>query len=134
MALRHAVLRPGWPRDAAAFRGDEDPDTLHFGAFTAGGETVGCLTLIRRDADDVPAFQLRGMATAESHRGQHVGAALIRFAEQFVLEHTDVRHLWCNARCEAHGFYLRQGWHIASEAFMVETVGLHFRMTKSLDA
>ena len=49
LPLRHAELRPGMPLAAATFPGDDDPATLHCGAFLAAdGTAVGCVSLMPR--------------------------------------------------------------------------------------
>jgi predicted GNAT family N-acyltransferase len=128
LALRHTVLRPGLPPESAAFDGDDEPETRHFGAFD-GPETIGCLSCLRRDRDG-EAHQLRGMATAPAVRGVGVGRALLGFAEEMLVAETGVRGLWCNARVESIGFYERLGWEVVSDEFDVPGVGPHRVMTK----
>jgi GNAT superfamily N-acetyltransferase len=131
LALRHAVLRPGLPRESAAFEGDGAPDTLHFGAFD-GSVAVGCLSFMRQDRGG-PAHQLRGMATAPGARGTGVGRMLLAFAETALIAETGIRGLWCNARVESIGFYERVGWTAVSEVFDVPGVGPHRVMVRRFD-
>ena len=128
-ALRWAILRPGFPREAAEFDGDHDPATLHAGAFTAAGDCIGCALAMLNELDARPAYQLRGMATRPDWQRRGVGRALLAHIQQHIAEHTPVRQLWCNARVEAVGFYERQGWRIISDVFEVPTVGPHHRMS-----
>jgi GNAT superfamily N-acetyltransferase len=128
VALRHAVLRPGLPPESAAFDADAAPATRHYGAF-AGGAAVGCLSFMRSDRDG-PAHQLRGMATAASARGTGVGRALLRFADEALVDATGIRGLWCNARVESIGFYARLGWEVVSDVFDVPGVGPHRVMVR----
>src|SRR5437868_3027460 len=78
--LRRAVLRPGWP-DGSPMHGDDNPDALHLAALDDGDAAVAtCLVLPRaypRRPEDEDAWQLRGMATHESLRGQGIGALLV---------------------------------------------------------
>jgi GNAT superfamily N-acetyltransferase len=128
LALRHAVLRPGLPRESAVFDGDDAPSTRHYGAVVAR-EAVGCLSFMRRDRDG-PAHQLRGMATAASARGTGVGRALLAFADEALVAETGICGLWCNARVESIGFYERMGWEVVSEVFDVPGVGPHRVMVR----
>ncbi len=129
LALRHAVLRPGLPLDAAAFDGDDAPGSHHFGAFD-GPEAIGCLSFMRRDRDGA-AHQLRGMATAPAVRGAGIGRLLLGFGEEALLAETGIRGLWCNARVESVGFYERLGWVVVSEVFEVAGVGPHRVMVRA---
>lgn len=132
IALRQEVLRPGLPIDTARFDGDEADDTFHFGAFDETGRNIGCVTLLHRPLDGRDAYQLRGMATAPSHRGKAIGTALLQLAQTHIRQHTNARLLWCNARVSATGFYLRHGWRIEGEPFGLPHAGQHYRMTMAL--
>jgi predicted GNAT family N-acyltransferase len=128
LALRHAVLRPGRPLLAAAFDGDDDADTRHFGAFDAAGANVGCLSFMRRPLAGEPAHQLRGMATRADLARCGLGAALLGVAVRAVRAESGIALFWCNARCEAADFYRRLGWTVRSAPFDVPDVGPHVVM------
>jgi GNAT superfamily N-acetyltransferase len=130
LPLRHAVLRPGLPLAEAAFEGDDEPTTRHFGAFLPAGENVGCLSLVRRPWRDEPAHQLRGMATAPAHARRGIGRGLLEMAARAIEAETGVRLLWCNARTEAAGFYRRFGWEVVSGPFEIVGVGPHHGMVR----
>lgn len=131
--LREAVLIVGTDRDSPEFPGDHDETTHHFGAFD-GQLTLGCLSFMLNEWDGRPAWQLRGMATEPDWRGKGIGKALLRFAEEMLLRDSEVRQMWCNARVVAVGFYVTQGWEVASEEFTIKGVGPHRKMTKPLVA
>jgi GNAT superfamily N-acetyltransferase len=131
--LRHAILRPGLPRDTALFPGDEKPDAIHVVAEAPDGRIVGCVTLHPSMWNDRPAWQLRGMATDPAVRGTGVGQAMLSFVEKQVRAESPVRQMWCNARVPAVGFYQRAGWVVESEQFEIPTAGPHVRMSKHLD-
>jgi predicted GNAT family N-acyltransferase len=44
----------------------------------------------------------------------------------------EVRLMWCNARSPAVRFYERNGWMLASEEFVIESAGPHFKMVLKL--
>jgi GNAT superfamily N-acetyltransferase len=131
VALRHAVLRPGRPIDTAFFEGDDEPTTVHVGAF-AGALLVGCATIMRRPLDGEDALQLRGMATAPDRMRRGIGTAILRFVEEDLAHSMGVRVLWCNARTSASGFYAGAGWKLASMVFEVPDVGPHVRMVRKV--
>ncbi len=128
LQLRADILRPGLPIESAIFKGDEDKDTIHFGAFD-GDNCLCCLTLMLNESEGKPAYQLRGMATAENVQGKGVGKNLIKFTYNWLASNSDVLNLWCNARIVALGFYRKAGWQVSGEEFMIEGVGPHFKMT-----
>jgi len=128
VAFRHAELRPGLPRHAAAFDGDGDPTTHHFGAFAP--EAVGCASFMSSVWEGEPAWQLRGMATQADVVRRGVGRALLSFAERQLRAGGGPRLLWCNARLGAVPFYERLGWVVVSDVFDVPTVGPHRAMLR----
>jgi predicted GNAT family N-acyltransferase len=133
LALRHAVLRPGLPRDAARFDGDDEADTRHFGAFLRGtGELVACVSCMRRPRDGQDAWQVRGMATRGDLVRRGVGGALLRYALAALRDERSPRLVWCNARVDALGFWERQGWTVVSEVFDIRGVGPHRTMQRRL--
>lgn len=131
LALRHAELRAGLPLESAHFDGDEDPRTLHFGAFLAAtGEAVGCATLVPRPWEKTPGWQLRGMATRADLARGGVGSALLRFALETLRAERGPVLVWCNARVPAVPFYARQGWEVVSDVFDIPTAGPHHVMVR----
>jgi GNAT superfamily N-acetyltransferase len=135
--LRHRLLRAGLPAKEAQFPGDDDPLTWHFGLFATGSpdgnaQVVSCASFMLNSYKDEPAWQLRGMATEGSHQGRGFGGKLLACAEGAILQQSNVRLFWCNARVPAISFYERQGWIVDSEQFDIPTAGPHRRMMKRL--
>ena len=131
LPLRAAVLRPGLPLTRAAFDGDTEPTTMHFGAFEVDA-VVGCLTMKVAPLDGKPAWQLRGMAVSAEHRGTGVGRSLLDLACVVIQTREYATLVWCNARSSAVAFYQKQGWKIISDEFVIEGVGPHFRMSREI--
>lgn len=131
--LRHAELRQGLPIETCIFPGDTDPDTLHFGVFDQQN-LIGIATLFPEqhpDIDSTHAWRLRGMATAESHRGMGCGRQLVDHLCQYVLDSGgDV--LWCNARVGALEFYEKLLFEMMGAPFDIPTAGLHYMMKRTL--
>jgi predicted GNAT family N-acyltransferase len=130
--LRHAILRRGLERRFAYFDGDDEPTTRHLVAENEG-QVVGCATILRRDYQGMPAYQLRGMAIVEPMQGHGIGRRLLEEIERFVREEGFARQLWCNARTPAAPFYRRLGWESVSSEFHIEHAGPHVKMTRRLE-
>ncbi|MFI1968028.1 GNAT family N-acetyltransferase [Streptomyces cinnamoneus] len=127
LALRHAVLRPGLPAEAAAFPEDAAPATFHVAAHDAQGRVRACATFLPQPLPDTgeEAYRLRGMASDPAVRGLGYGVAVLRAG----LAEAAARGaclVWCNGRSGARGFYERQGFEVRGEEFLVEGVGPHF--------
>lgn len=144
VALRTAVLRPGQTTPAAFA---EDDDAIHVAVRKAdafGQSVVGVATAYPEAPPAalrgaIPqtafapgaAFRFRGMASAESVRGQGVGAAVLRgvFREARGAGGSVV---WCNARTGAAGFYERMGMAAVGDPFDIPGIGPHVVMWRAV--
>jgi len=128
--LRHAILRPGRPRETAIFPGDDAATSRHFGAYDGerlvGVATIHYVPLLDRPDFD-PAYQVRGMVTIDEMRGRGAGAALLASCVEEA-KRGGGQWLWCNARVGAAGFYQRHGFKIQGGIFDIPNVGPHYRM------
>jgi len=139
--LRHRILRAGLPVETANFEGDEGPHTTHYAAFLRngegkpGGRPICCASFMLNMYEQVPAWQLRGMATEETYRSHGVGRELLATAERELCAYPVYAHIkmmWCNAREPAVKFYERNGWRCVSDVFDIPTAGPHRKMIKQL--
>lgn len=133
LPLRSLVLRNGKPFSECVFEGDDRYDTFHLG-YAVGEEILSVATFMRNDffPDEGVGYQLRGMATHPESGGKGYGAALIRFAIEY-LEEYDTDYLWCNARSTAAGFYKKIGFTTESPEFDIPGIGFHYEMKLNLN-
>jgi predicted GNAT family N-acyltransferase len=121
--LRFEVLRAGMVNQTVHFDGDDDPTTIHLGAFDQDQNNVGVSTWMQRPfplAEKHKALQLRGMATAVNVQGQGIGALLLVAGQSHGRE-IGAHLIWANARDAALNFYNRHGYSTVGEGF-IETV------------
>lgn len=134
LPLRGAVLRPGKTISECIFEGDDAPTTRHFGAIDDAGNIVGIVSVYRNGNPaiaDTLVYQIRAMATSPACRGQGVGNLLLAAAEGYA-QSQGAALIWANARSSAIGFYTKSGYSPASEEFVIQGVGAHYLVTKSL--
>lgn len=133
--IRHAVLRQGKPFAATVWTGDEDENTVHFGAFD--GNTLTGVASVYAAAPPGESgagyFQLRGMAVLPEWRGKRLGAALTRACVAHA-HGKSAQCLWCNARAHARGFYEHMGFQVSGGMFEIESIGPHFQMRHALNS
>jgi GNAT superfamily N-acetyltransferase len=117
--LRLAVLRADMATKQVEFDEDGWPGVRHLGVID-GDVLVGTSSWIPRALASEPetdAVQLRGMATAQSHQGRGVGAALVEAgcARSF---DDGAELVWANARDTALGFYTTHGFVVLGDGFI----------------
>ena len=126
-AIRAQVLWPEkTPDESCALPVDRNAGVLHFGVLH-GGSIVGIGTFMPQQHSMLDAsigYRLRAMATHPDHRGQGVGAQLIRHAEG-VLRDAGEGGIWADARKVALGFYAGLEWDVTGPFYTVPKRGLH---------
>ena len=129
--LRHAVLRPGWPWADTVYPGDDEPATLHLGAFD-GDRLIGIASLYREPRPGrADGWRLRGRATAVEARGRGAGRALVAASLAHVASQGG-GEIWCNARTPAVPFYAAAGLDVVSDEFEVPGIGPHVVMSATV--
>jgi GNAT superfamily N-acetyltransferase len=133
LPLRQRVLRPHETLEQLRLAGDDAPETGHFAAVDGGGEVRGTAS-VRREAppwapDQVGAWRLRGMATAEGYRGRGLGGEVLAAVIEHVAGHGGGL-LWCNARLPAVEFYRRAGFETRGDAWEEPMIGPHIAMAR----
>jgi predicted GNAT family N-acyltransferase len=130
--LRHLVLRPNRPFSETVYAGDDDPASVHFGAF-AGDRLVGIASLYREDRPggdgSLAGWRLRGMATEPSARGRGHGRDLLAACVEHVAA-CGGGELWCNARSPVVAFYRAAGFEVLGDEFHIPGIGPHFLMRR----
>jgi len=132
-AVRHPILRAGLPPHSAMFPEDDNPRTIHLGAFD-GERLIAVATFFPETCKTHPgvlAYRLRGMATLRPWQGRGGGRALV-LAGQRLVEENGAQVLWCNARSTARGFYEKLGFETEGDEFELPDSGRHFVMIKDL--
>jgi len=100
--LRREALYPAG--EIADMAMDTDSQGIHFGAFT-DNKLVGVVSVFQHG--DI--LQFRKFAVDQAYQNMGVGTALLNYTIEFATENGGIR-LWCNARLNAVGFYLKNGF------------------------
>ncbi len=131
--LRHTILRPHQQPEELVFRGDDEPDALHVGAFE-DDKLVSIASVAREPFPSEPqldAWRLRGMATLPTARRKGHGAALVRA----LIAHVAARGgnlIWCHGRTSALPFYRALGFREHGAEFDVPVTGPHFVLRREV--
>jgi predicted GNAT family N-acyltransferase len=132
--IRQRMLREGFPIEDCIFKGDEEEQTFHLGAFEEGKlVSVASFYYDKNDTFDEPnQYRLRGMATLPDYQHRGLSRELLKMAFPLI-KRNFCTLLWCNARTSAVGFYQKTGFEKVGEEFDIPTVGPHYLMFKKLD-
>ncbi|HDZ16189.1 MAG TPA: GNAT family N-acetyltransferase [Methylophaga aminisulfidivorans] len=134
LQLRNDILRPGKARSECVFEGDNAQKTRHFGAFDDAANIEGIVSVYCNQNPLIShevAYQIRAMATSRQSRGQGIGRLLLSAAEEYA-KTAGASVVWANARQSAIGFYKKAGYDVISEEFVIDGIGPHYLVSKSL--
>jgi ribosomal protein S18 acetylase RimI-like enzyme len=109
--------------------GDDSPGAGHFAVFVSGA-AVAVATVVPEPHPSDPRpgdFRLRGMATAEGHRGRGYAGRLTAACVDHARTSGGLR-VWLQARPAAVGLYERAGFARETGEFDVPGLGPHVRM------
>jgi len=108
-ALRRDILYPGMMKHEMEMV--EDDEGMHFGAYT-DNKLIGVISLFHTGTD----YQFRKLAIAFEYQRKGIGNLLL---DQVALqaEQEGGTRIWCNARIDAIGFYIKAGYHQTGKLF-----------------
>ncbi len=132
--VRHPILRPNRPFSTCIFENDNDPKSIHLGAFYKK-QLVGVLSAIPNNSSEffsLKGMQFRGMAVVEDHRRKGVATALIEELFKRVKHKKQWDYVWLNARVNAILLYLNVGMTPTGALFDIPKIGPHQRFFKKL--
>lgn len=127
--LRQALLRPHQRVEELVYPGDDDPRSLHVGAYR-NERLAGVATIVPRPMPgraERYAWQARGLAVEHGHRGYGLGGLLLAACLDHASAHGG-RLVWCNARAGSFGFFERYGFRRDGDPFELPDLGPHYRM------
>lgn len=124
--IRKTVLRPDQPFETTIYPLDDDPDTLHVGAYI-DGELVGAMTVCKEApaGQRIPAaWRMRGVAVAAKAQGLGCGRGMAQVCLDFIAQKGG-QFVWANGRTTALSFYRALGFQTRGEEFVTDT-GPHY--------
>jgi len=109
LTIRHEVMWPNKPFDYIKLTNDKEGK--HFG-LSIDEKLISIVSIFENDHK----IQFRKLATINEHQGNGYGTRLI----QYIIDRTEKQQfnaLWCNARVEKVGFYLKLGFKETNDRF-----------------
>ena len=103
----------------------------HFSMRNAEGMVVACCTIVQ-EAKEVNGkkytLRLRAMAAHPDLRRMGLSKQLLDCVDAIFLSQS----FWCDAREVAVPFYLKCGWEVKSEVYVIPQIGPHYLMVKNV--
>ena len=100
--IRRQVLYPDQEFGKAIL--DNDDDGMHLGLFYEN-KLISVVSLFRKENE----MHLRKFATVEEYQGKGFGTELLKYLIE-IAETENCNRIWCNARKNASGFYVKFGF------------------------
>lgn len=128
IALREKILRTPLGLHFTPNELAHENQDIHLGVFhTVSHQLIACCVLTQINAETI---KLRQMAVDQAFQRQHIGSALLRFAEDIARE-KGYRLIILHARLHAVAFYQKHGYQAMGEPFLEVTIP-HMYMQKKL--
>ncbi len=133
LPLRSKMLRDGADVNECIFPTDHVEGVFHLAYYVDETEFATVATFFPKEIEGkaTRGYQLRGMATDTPFFGKGYGAALLKYATDYI-KTAKAEYIWCNARTSAVDFYKKQGFEIVSDEFEIAGVGPHYIMILNL--
>lgn len=128
--LRWEILRKPWGQSEGSERDKMEGETFHAAAFTEDGQVVGAARLQFNSETEA---QVRYMAVTEQAQGQGIGTALVHHLEEYARK-SGAKVVVLDARESAVPFYLKLGYDIVGESYILFGNILHKKMQKWLNS
>jgi len=126
LQLRDKILRKPLGLQFTAAELEKDEHDIHLGLFEEE-KIVACLTLTKTDNR---RMKMRQVAVDAAAQGKGLGSKLSIAAEEYAKEN-GYNTMFCHARKEASGFYLKLGYKIIGDEFTEVNIP-HYVMEKKL--
>ena len=126
--IRYEVLRKPWGEPYASVKDQWEEQSLHLLVRAADGTAIATGRLQFNSPTEA---QIRSMAVTESQRGSGIGSRILVFLEKEAIK-KKIASIVLDARDNAVPFYLKNGYSVEGESYILFGVIPHFRMVKRL--
>lgn len=126
--LRYEILRKPWNQPESSTKDDAEDRSVHWLITDQNGKAVGAGRLqINSDTEG----QIRSMAVDNTFQSKGIGSLLIQEIEKEALKRK-LKKIVLDAREEAVNFYLKNGYKVIGDSYLLFGVIRHFKMQKSI--
>jgi predicted GNAT family N-acyltransferase len=127
--LRYEVLRKPWGQPEQTTRDEWENQSLHVLMIDDSRKAIATGRL---QFNSETEGQIRSMAVAEQFRGKGLGTKVLKFIEEKAIE-KKISKIILDARDNAVNFYLKNGYDIEGDSYLLFDVIPHFRMMKIIE-
>lgn len=127
LELRWRILRKPWNQPRGSEVDELDDEAIHIAAYDED-KMVGVARLHFNSKEEV---QTRYMAVEEGYRNRGIGSKMLEKLEEIAKE-KGARYVMLNARENAVGFYLKNGYELVEKSYLLFGTIQHYKMRKML--
>ncbi len=127
LELRWRILRKPWNQPRGSEVDELDDEAIHIAAYDED-KMVGVARLHFNSKEEA---QIRYMAVEEGYRNRGIGSKMLEKLEEIAKE-KGARYVMLNARENAVGFYLKNGYELVEKSYLLFGTIQHYKMRKML--
>ncbi len=126
--LRYEVLRKPWGRPEHETKDEWEEKSIHLLATDKSGNAIAVGRLQLNSSEEA---QIRSMAVNENYRGKGLGSLMLHRLEQIAGD-KKIKQIILDSRNTAVDFYLKNGYEVEGDSYVLFGVIPHFRMSKKI--
>jgi predicted GNAT family N-acyltransferase len=139
-SLREKFLVSDYEPNSFSFRGDDDEQTFHLGAFVNTQDKrpmlISVASFFFEKHPLIPGdshYRLRGMCTASEYRNKGFSSQLLKTAMP-IIKQNFCQAIWCEAQIQSVEFYKKVGMQAYGKSFFLSSLAIeHILMVRILD-
>ncbi len=126
--LRFEILRKPWGQPENSVRDEWEENSFHVLMLDENGKAIATGRLQYNSESE---GQIRSMAVAEEFRSKGLGSEILKFLEKHAIE-KGIHNIILDARDNAVNFYLKNGYVVDGDSYVLFGTIPHFRMSKKI--
>ena len=126
--LRYEILRKRWGQEETTTRDEYENESLHIMAIDENGNAIATGRLQFNKNNEA---QVRSMAVIDEQQKTGLGSELLQYLENEAKKRNYTR-IVLDARDNAVDFYIKNGYEVEGDSYVLFGVIPHFKMSKSL--
>lgn len=126
--LRYEILRKKWGQEESTTKDEWENKSLHVMMVDENDKAVATGRLQFNSGNEA---QIRSMAVLDDYQGKGLGSEILKFLEREAIN-KNYTSIMLDARENAVNFYLKNGYSVEGDSYVLFGIIPHFKMIKKL--